>query len=177
MAPVCVGLRFFLSGLISGLISGALGAAIVGASAAVAGAIEVPAPSDRPFDIGALEGGSPDCAPDCRIFTDDDISQRVLSEPSLWWSVREMGARLVPSWIVYPDEGRVDLAIDPQRWNWMDYFDRYTLVTELAHVLRPRGYNLRVFDPQQPERPVASYTCNFDTVPPTCRLRFAEGRN
>jgi len=142
-------------------------------------AIGAPDPSTQPFDLDAIEGPEdrpPDCGPDCPFFTDVEISQQHLAEPSLWWSIEQIGTRLVPDWIVYPSEARVDLAIDPQRWNWMDYFERYTLVTQLSHVLRPREYDFRLFDPQEPERPVASYTCNFEIAPPDCQLRLSTDR-
>ena len=112
------------------------------------------------------------CVTDCLVYTNLDISQTSFTEPSLWWSVRELGERLIPYWIVYPSEHRVEFTIDPQRWNWMNYFERYTLVTQLAYVLRPQGYSFYIFDPQQPEVPIASYTCEFANSPPDCQLQF-----
>jgi hypothetical protein len=112
------------------------------------------------------------CTTDCVFFTDDDVSQTEFTQPSLWWSVRELGERLIPDWIVYPTAHRVDFTIDPQRWNWMNYFERYTLMTQLAYVLRPNGYDFRIFDPQQPDTPIASYTCEFAMTPPTCQVQF-----
>lgn len=114
----------------------------------------------------------PSCTTDCVFFTDDDVSQTEFTQPSLWWSVRELGERLIPDWIVYPTAHRVDFTIDPQRWNWMNYFERYTLMTQLAYVLRPNGYDFQIFDPQQPDSPVASYTCEFTLSPPICQVRF-----
>ncbi len=114
------------------------------------------------------------CTTDCIFYTDSDISQTVFTQPSLWWSVRELGERLIPDWVVYPVERRVDFTIDPQRWNWMNYFERYTLMTQLAYVLRPNNYDFQIFDPQQPDFPVASYTCEFAIAPPACQLHFAK---
>ncbi len=114
------------------------------------------------------------CTADCVFYTDSDISQTSFTQPSLWWSVRELGERLIPDWVVYPVERRVDFTIDPQRWNWMNYFERYTLMTQLAYVLRPNSYNFQIFDPQQPDLPVASYTCEFAIAPPACQLHFTD---
>lgn len=114
------------------------------------------------------------CTADCVFYTDDDISQTSFTQPSLWWSVRELGERLIPEWVVYPVEQRVDFTIDPQRWNWMNYFERYTLMTQLAYVLRPNHYDFQIFDPQQPDLPVASYTCEFAIAPPACQLHVSQ---
>ena len=114
------------------------------------------------------------CSTDCFAYTNRDLSQTGLTHPSLWWSVRELGEQLIPNWVVYPNEHRVEFTIDPQRWNWMNYFERYTLVTQLAYVLRPQGYSFYIFDPQQPGEPIASYTCEFAINPPACQLHFAD---
>jgi len=97
--------------------------------------------------------------------TRSDVSQSDLSAPSLWWRVAEIGDRLLTDWLIYPDDRRVDVVVDPQRWNWMSYLDHYRVMMQLANETQPHGYSVRVFDPQEPTQPLASYTCDRPEPP------------
>jgi len=122
-------------------------------------------PSSAPLDLEALNLNTLPPLSTRDYQTRSDVSQSDLSAPSLWWRVAEIGDRLLTDWLIYPDDRRVDVVVDPQRWNWMSYLDHYRVMMQLANETQPHGYSVRVFDPQEPTQPLASYTCDRPEPP------------
>jgi hypothetical protein len=136
----------------------------------------IPAPDTEPLQVcllepTALEEPREDC-PVGNVVTKDTISQTELTLPSLWWAHEQFGNKLLENWLAYPDKRRVDLVVSRQRWGLMDYLQRYEFVNHMGTVVRPDGYNLRVFNRQDPTLPIAAYTCNFNVSPPACRIEI-----
>jgi hypothetical protein len=121
------------------------------------------------LDPTALAEPNPDC-PVGNTITKDTISQTDLTTPSLWWAYEQFGNKLLENWLAYPDKQRVDLVVNRQRWSLMDYLQRYEFVNHMGTAIRQDGYNLRVFNRQDPTLPIAAYTCNFQLDPPACRI-------
>lgn len=104
-----------------------------------------------PVELGYLnpaaipEGGA--------ISTDQTISQTELTIPSLWWAREQFGSKLLEHWIAYNEaEGvlrRVDLVVNQQVWNSLDYIDRYAFLSQMGTVARDFGFNTRVFNQDQ----------------------------
>jgi hypothetical protein len=108
------------------------------------------------------------------IITKDTICQTGLTIPSLWWADEQFGDKLLDNWLAYPDEKRIDLVVNRQIWGLMDYYQRYAFVHRMGTVVRETGdpgetgYNLRVFNRQEPELCLASYTCSTNN----CQLKI-----
>lgn len=108
------------------------------------------------------------------IITKDTICQTGLTIPSLWWADEQFGDKLLENWLAYPDEKRIDLVVNRQIWGLMDYYQRYAFVHRMGTVVRETGdpgetgYNLRVFNRQEPELCLASYTCSTNN----CQLKI-----
>lgn len=108
------------------------------------------------------------------VVTKDTICQTGLTIPSLWWADEQFGDKLLENWLAYPDEKRIDLVVNRQIWGLMDYYQRYAFVHRMGTVVRETGdtgdtgYNLRVFNRQEPELCLASYTCSANN----CQLKI-----
>lgn len=132
----------------------------------------VPPPSQEPVELGLLAPGA--VPSDSFITTSNTISQQQPSIPSLWWAKEQFGDNLLSNWIAYPGEGtnagRIDLIVNRDNWNLLDYIQRYEFVNHFGTVARDYGYNIRVFNYQQ--QLLATYTCNFSTTPNLCNLQL-----
>ncbi|MDY6940562.1 MAG: hypothetical protein SWY16_23255 [Cyanobacteriota bacterium] len=126
------------------------------------------------------------CSSEVTVITRDTISQTELTVPSLWWAEEQLsdrfGTKLLNNWLAYPELRRVDLIVNRQQWAILDYLQRYAFVNQMGTVVRADRYNLRVFNSREPERPLATYTCNFDlnsSVDPirdaTCEIEINSG--
>lgn len=110
-------------------------------------------------------GGEPEeiCSTD--VVNKDTICQTGLTVPSLWWADEQFGDKLLENWLAYPNKKRIDLIVNRQRWGLMDYYERYAFVHRMGAVVRGNsetgetGYNLRVFNRQEPALCLAAYTC------------------
>lgn len=108
--------------------------------------------------------------------TKDTICPTGLTIPSLWWADEQFGDKLLENWLAYPDEQRVDLVVNRQIWGLMDYYQRYAFVHRMVTVVRENGetgengYNLRVFNRQEPELCLAAYTCDGNN----CQLKIRD---
>lgn len=116
---------------------------------------------DYPLELDLLD---PDAdRSDRNVITDDMISQQGLTTPSLWWTQRQFGGKLLEHWLAYPGSPnsprRVDLVVDRQLWGLSTYLERYTFVNQFGTAAKEFGYSLRVFNDQG--APLASYACNF----------------
>ena len=128
----------------------------------------VPSPSDAPLELALLT------QPNGAVITADTINPEGLTTPSLWWAKENSENKLLDNWIAYPaneeEPARVDLIVNQQIWNLLDYLERYDFVNRLGSSARKDGYNVRVFNYQQDL--LAAYTCNFVTSPTSCRIQM-----
>lgn len=133
----------------------------------------VPPPSTAPLNYNLLQ-------PDAKlsglnVITSETTSPTGLTSPSLWWPKDQFdpfAGKLLTNWLAYPNEHRVDLVVNRQLWSLLDSFGRYSFVNKFGTVAREYGYNTRVFILNQPNTPLATYTCNFSTAPPLCDINF-----
>ncbi len=113
------------------------------------------------------------------IITANIIDQGKLSVPSLWWIKEISENKLLDNWIAYPfknqQTARVDVIVNQQIWSLLDYLERYDFVNNLGDIARSYGYNIRVFNYQKES--LASYTCNFDTNPLSCKIKINSQNN
>ncbi|MCC5635854.1 hypothetical protein LC593_08295 [Nostoc sp. CHAB 5844] len=128
----------------------------------------VPLPSDAPLELDLLT------KPNGTVITANTISPQGLTTPSLWLAKANSEDKLLDNWIAYPASvtapGRVDAIVNQQVWSILDYLERYSFINRLGSVARKDVYNLRVFNYQQ--ELLASYTCNFQTSPTSCRIQI-----
>ena len=127
-------------------------------------------PSTEPLDLKLLEPSRP---PRSKVIRADSMSQAQPTIPSLWWAEEQFGGKLLENWLAYPDRQRVDLVVNRQLWSLLNYMERYSFVNSFGTVARDYGYNTRVFIANQPQEPLATYTCNFSTSLPVCNLDIA----
>jgi len=124
-------------------------------------------PSNAPLDLNLLQNPN-------GVITANTISQSKLTIPSLWLTKYNSDNNLLDNWIAYSatntEPARVDLVVNQQAWILLDYLERYSFVNSFGSVARKFGYNVRVFNYQK-ER-LATYTCNFNTSPPSCDLEI-----
>ncbi len=128
----------------------------------------IPIPSQAPLELDLLTN------PRDNIITANTISQKQLTVPSLWWAQEQSENKLLDNWIAYPTNnsqpGRVDLIVNEQIWNVLDYLERYNFVNSLGSLARTYGYNIRVFNYEK--EPLATYTCNLDLSTPLCNIKM-----
>lgn len=132
----------------------------------------VPSPSQAPIELSLLApGAAPD---DGLVITSNTLSQQQLTVPSLWRAQAQFGGNVLGDWLAYPgvgtDPARIDLVVNRENWNFLDYIQRYEFVNNFGTVARGYGYNLRVFNYQQ--ELLATYTCNFKTTPSQCSIQL-----
>ncbi|MEP0751893.1 hypothetical protein NDA03_06640 [Trichocoleus sp. Lan] len=125
-------------------------------------------PSTEPLDLKLLDLESR--PPRSTVIRADSMSQAKPTVPSLWWAEEQFGGKLLENWLAYPDRQRVDLVVNRQLWSLLNYIGRYSFVNNFGTVARDYGYNTRVFIANQPQEPLATYTCNFSTTPVVCDL-------
>ncbi|MEA5593682.1 hypothetical protein [Rivularia sp. UHCC 0363] len=128
----------------------------------------VPEASQAPLELDLLTN------PRDNVITANTISQKQLTVPSLWWAQEQSENKLLDNWIAYPtinsQRGRVDLIVNEQVWNILDYLERYNFVNHLGSVARDYGYNIRVFNYEK--EPLATYTCNLNLPKPACKINM-----
>jgi hypothetical protein len=109
----------------------------------------------------------------------NNISPRSLTKPSFWWIRDQLPHRfankLVLNWVAYPDKNYVDILVNPQFWNLLEYGERYALVNRFGTAARQSGYNVRIFNSNfSKEKPIAAYTCTANPSENRCRIQFQE---
>ncbi|MEM7716304.1 MAG: hypothetical protein AAF349_22495 [Cyanobacteria bacterium P01_A01_bin.68] len=127
---------------------------------------QIPLPSKAPLELDLLTNPKND------VITANTVFQKKLTVPSLWWAQEQSEKKLLDNWIAYPAKnsqpGRVDLIVNEQIWNVLDYLERYSFVNRLGSVARGYGYNIRVFSYEK--EPLATYTCNLNLSKPLCNI-------
>jgi hypothetical protein len=117
------------------------------------------------------------------VVTDETLSARYLTNPSLWWTWEQLPKKLVLHWIAYPQRRYVDIIVNPQFWNLLDYGDRYALINKYGIIAGRQGYNVRIFNLRfDVLQPIVAYTCNSkadDSLAVTlrdraCRIQWQE---
>ena len=128
----------------------------------------IPKPSEDELKLDLLTN-TPD-----NIITADTVYQKKLTVPSLWWAQEQSENKLLDNWIAFPqtdtEPARVDLIVNEQVWNPLDYLERYNFVNRMGTVARKNGYNIRVFNYEK-ER-LATYTCNFNLRKNLCNINI-----
>ena len=134
----------------------------------VAENVAVPLPSNAPLELNFLVN------PEGLVTTANTIYQEKINIPSLWWAKENSQYKLLDNWIAYPathkNPGRLDLIVNEQIWTLLDYIERYQFVNRLGIVARDYKYNMRVFNYQK--ELLATYTCNFKTIKPLCKIKM-----
>ncbi len=95
--------------------------------------------------------------------------------PSLWWTQDQFPAqkKLITKWLAYPQKKRIDLVLNPQYWNNLDYLDRYHLINRYGLTARRYGYNVRIFNLNFSEaQPIVAYTCASKAA--ACYIQWQE---
>jgi hypothetical protein len=112
------------------------------------------------------------------VITDASIERFPLfrkSMPSLWWTQDQLPNKLVFNWLAYPNKKRIDLVVNPQFWNNLEYLERYQLVNRYGLVARRYGYNVRIFNLNFSEaQPIVAYTCSSKLAASTCYIQWQE---
>jgi hypothetical protein len=97
------------------------------------------------------------------------------SMPSLWWTQDQLPNKLVLNWLAYPQKKRIDLVVNPQFWNNLEYLERYQLINRYGLVSRRYGYNVRIFNLKFSEaQPIVAYTCSSAVATATCYIQWQE---
>ncbi len=112
------------------------------------------------------------------IVTANSFSPNSMTIPSLWWAKEQFdnyGGRLVNNWLAFEQEKRIDLIVNPQLWNIMDYIERYRFVNDFGLYARQYNYNLRVFG--QNKKCLAIYYYDAKNNPPKWKLDLTPSLN
>lgn len=100
--------------------------------------------------------------------TENEISQRQLTPPSIWWAAQRFGGMLLDYWFTCPGERRVYLIVNRQIWNSLNYIEKYAFVNHFGNYSRIDRYNVEVLNPQLEN--LAAYRCDFTVNPSNCNL-------
>ncbi len=107
------------------------------------------------------------------VITADTISQRQLNQPSLWWTREQLPNKLVLNWLAYPKKKHIDVVVNPQFWNILDYPERYQLVNKWGTIARKHGFNVRIFNLRFSEqKPIVAYTCTHNPSKQRCIVQW-----
>lgn len=157
-----------LSGILVGISLGAI--ALLPNSISTAQTVKTQ-PSQAPLELSLTRSRIDQ---NNRVVTSNTISQDGLTIPSLWWAKEQFGGDLLSNWLAYPaqngESGRIDLLVNRQNWNSLDYIQQYEFVYHFGTDAMDRGYNLRVFNEQK--QLLASYTCDFSAIPTQCNIQL-----
>jgi hypothetical protein len=136
---------------------------------------------EDPLDVGLLKDSSI-LRRNIKVITADtieDFPRFRSSMPSLWWIQDQLDrdSKLVSNWLIYPEKKRIDLVVNPQFWNNLEYLERYKLVNRYGLVARRYGYNLRIFNLRFNEvKPIVAYTCAQSITSSRCDIKWEENR-
>jgi hypothetical protein len=165
--------RFWLGGLL-GLLSSSILPSL--ALALTQSFVPLPSYSDIPPEIEVLTDASKRSR-DPQAVTATTISDRSLTNPNFWWMRDQLdkNKKLVSNWVAYPERKYVDILVNSQLWNNLDYGLRYSLVHRYGIVASRKGYNMRIFNLRfSKEKPIAAYTCSPNPAERRCRIQWQE---
>ncbi len=107
------------------------------------------------------------------VITADKLSPRQINSPSLWWTREQLPNKLVLNWLAYPQKKYIDVVVNPQFWNILDYPDRYQLVNRWGTAARKHGFNVRIFNLRFSEQqPIVAYTCSHHPTNQRCIVQW-----
>ena len=98
-----------------------------------------------------------------------------LTQSSFWWAALQFDpfdGKLIQNWLAYPQKQQINLIVNWQLWNLLDYFGRYRFVNQFGTVARKHGYSLNIFN--QKDQCLASYKYNSTSIPPKWELNLEE---
>ena len=98
-----------------------------------------------------------------------------ITQSSFWWAALQFDpfdGKLIQNWLAYPQKQQINLIVNWQLWNLLDYFGRYRFVNQFGTVARKYGYSLNIFN--QKDQCLASYKYNSTTIPPKWELNLEE---
>lgn len=101
--------------------------------------------------------------------TSETLSETDMATPSLWWQQDKAseigplnGRSMITGWVAHarPSDRQhhVDVAINGQIWNLLNYLEQYAFITQFGQAAKAYGYHLRVFSG---DRLVGGYICDF----------------
>ncbi|NER81477.1 MAG: hypothetical protein F6K42_18300 [Leptolyngbya sp. SIO1D8] len=105
------------------------------------------------------------------IVTQNDTSLYTPTLPSLWWNRDQVygpwgGYRLIRSWISFrsmaSDAQMIDIQVDPQYWDRLDYTERYAILNQLGTTGMSYGYHVRLY---RSIDLVGLHACDFNNFP------------
>jgi|GEM_PF-2525074 len=90
-------------------------------------------------------------------------SQKGFTVPSLWWTSRQFGEKLILDWQAYGTEQvgsqQINVIVRPELWTRYTYFERYGFLLKFGRDASNFGYQLLVLDSE--DFLLGAYTCNF----------------
>ena len=98
-----------------------------------------------------------------------------LTQSGFWWAALQFDpfdGKLIQNWFAYPQKRQINLIVNWQLWNLLDYFGRYRFVNQFGTVARKHGYSLNIFN--QKDQCLASYKYNSTSIPPKWELNLEE---
>ena len=98
-----------------------------------------------------------------------------ITQYSFWWAALQFDpfdGKLIQDWLAYPQKQQINLIVNWQLWNLLDYFGRYRFVNQFGTVARKYGYSLNIFN--QKDQCLASYRYNPTSIPPKWELNLEE---
>ena len=120
---------------------------------------------DIPSDYSTDQGFPDEAADDWPIVSQASASLYRPTLPSLWWSrdqlptlwrtadntvMRVAGYRLVRDWTAFYSQTAtaaiVDIQVDPQYWNRLNYFQRFAILRQLGATGMNYGYHVRIYN-------------------------------
>ena len=96
-----------------------------------------------------------------------------LTQSGFWWAALQFDpfdGKLIQNWLAYPQKRQINLIVNWQLWNLLDYFGRYRFVNQFGTVARKYGYSLNIFN--QKDQCLASYKYNATSIPPKWELNL-----
>lgn len=131
--------------------------------------------TDR-LDVEILK--DPNSVSGSNVITADSIERFAAyreTMPSLWWTQDQLPNKLVLNWLAYPDKKRIDLVVNPQFWNNLEYLERYQLINKYGLTAHKYGYDVRIFNLKFSElKPIVAYTCSPVTTHSVCYIQWQE---
>ncbi|MDJ0701744.1 MAG: hypothetical protein QNJ46_00550 [Leptolyngbyaceae cyanobacterium MO_188.B28] len=104
--------------------------------------------------------------------TQDTISDTSLTLPSLWWSRDQVVAavgdlpQFIETWVAFrgseEQPRRVDVVVNPQIWNLLNYLERYAVLNQFGATAKSYGYSTRFFRGLDL---TGAYICDFSQSP------------
>lgn len=124
------------------------------------------------YELSALRNGdNQDEDKGWPVVTQDDTSLFSPTLPSLWLNREQVydrwgGYRLIRGWTAFHsvsgDANIIDVQLDPQYWNRLEYYPQYAVLNQLGMTAMSYGYQVRLYNSITL---VGMYTCDFSSIP------------